>query len=160
MLYKDAANFKSNQKNLGTIKSSNLCVSGDTLIVTSRGIFEIGALAKQRVDVWNGTKWSNVEIVQTGVRDKLIRVVLSDGYDLICTLEHKFVLEDGSRVDAKSLVAGQRLVRTSLPLIEGSSVFDVENAELRGFYKTMDDCLDLTRASVKCRIDWINGFLT
>ena len=25
MLYKDAANFKSNQKNLGTIKSSNLC---------------------------------------------------------------------------------------------------------------------------------------
>jgi ribonucleoside-diphosphate reductase alpha chain len=25
MLYKDAANYKSNQKNLGTIKSSNLC---------------------------------------------------------------------------------------------------------------------------------------
>jgi len=25
MLYKDACNFKSNQKNLGTIKSSNLC---------------------------------------------------------------------------------------------------------------------------------------
>ena len=25
MLYKDAANKKSNQKNLGTIKSSNLC---------------------------------------------------------------------------------------------------------------------------------------
>jgi ribonucleotide reductase alpha subunit len=32
MLYKDAANIKSNQKNLGTIKSSNLCLSGDTLI--------------------------------------------------------------------------------------------------------------------------------
>ena len=25
MLYKDAANMKSNQKNLGTIRSSNLC---------------------------------------------------------------------------------------------------------------------------------------
>ena len=33
ILYKDAANRKSNQKNLGTIKSSNLCLSGDTLIV-------------------------------------------------------------------------------------------------------------------------------
>lgn len=32
ILYKDAANKKSNQKNLGTIKSSNLCLSGDTLI--------------------------------------------------------------------------------------------------------------------------------
>ena len=26
MLYKDACNSKSNQKNLGTIKSSNLCI--------------------------------------------------------------------------------------------------------------------------------------
>ena len=34
MLYKDAANKKSNHKNLGTIKSSNLCVSGDTNILT------------------------------------------------------------------------------------------------------------------------------
>ena len=32
MLYKDAANSKSNQKNLGTIKSSNLCLSGDSII--------------------------------------------------------------------------------------------------------------------------------
>jgi ribonucleoside-diphosphate reductase alpha chain len=32
ILFKDAANKKSNQKNLGTIKSSNLCLSGDTLV--------------------------------------------------------------------------------------------------------------------------------
>lgn len=28
MLYKDSANRKSNQQNLGTIKSSNLCTGG------------------------------------------------------------------------------------------------------------------------------------
>lgn len=41
MLYKDAANIKSNQKNLGTIKSSNLCLSGDTLIDVKIEEFEI-----------------------------------------------------------------------------------------------------------------------
>ena len=34
MLYKDAANYKSNQKNLGTIKSSNLCT--EVLLFTSK----------------------------------------------------------------------------------------------------------------------------
>ena len=34
LLYKDAANKKSNQKNLGTIKSSNLCVAPETYILT------------------------------------------------------------------------------------------------------------------------------
>lgn len=34
MLYKDAANYKSNQKNLGTIKSSNLCC--EVLLYTSK----------------------------------------------------------------------------------------------------------------------------
>lgn len=32
ILYKDAANRKSNQQNLGTIKSSNLCLTGDTIV--------------------------------------------------------------------------------------------------------------------------------
>ena len=32
IVYKDAVNKKSNQKNLGTIKQSNLCVHGDTKV--------------------------------------------------------------------------------------------------------------------------------
>lgn len=32
LLYKDACNEKSNQQNLGTIKTSNLCLTGDTLL--------------------------------------------------------------------------------------------------------------------------------
>jgi ribonucleoside-diphosphate reductase alpha chain len=34
MCFKDSANMKSNQKNMGVIHSSNLCVAGDTLITT------------------------------------------------------------------------------------------------------------------------------
>ena len=37
MLFKDHCNRKSNQKYLGTIASSNLCVAGDTLITTDKG---------------------------------------------------------------------------------------------------------------------------
>ena len=44
MLYKDAANSKSNQKNLGTIKSSNLCVAPETKIFTDKGYKTISKL--------------------------------------------------------------------------------------------------------------------
>lgn len=37
MLYKDHANAKSNQKHMGTIQSSNLCVGGNTYITTEEG---------------------------------------------------------------------------------------------------------------------------
>ena len=37
MCYKDQVNKKSNQKNIGVIKSSNLCVTGDTKILTEFG---------------------------------------------------------------------------------------------------------------------------
>jgi ribonucleoside-diphosphate reductase alpha chain len=36
LLYKDACNKKSNQKNIGTIKSSNLCVAPETKILTDK----------------------------------------------------------------------------------------------------------------------------
>lgn len=45
VLFKDHANRKSNQKNLGTIESSNLCVSGDTEILTEHGPQTIRSLA-------------------------------------------------------------------------------------------------------------------
>lgn len=40
MLYKDSANKKSNQKNLGTLKNSNLCVSGSTKVWVKVGSLE------------------------------------------------------------------------------------------------------------------------
>jgi len=63
MLYKDACNMKNNQKNLGTLQSSNLCVASDTLITTRRGMFEIGSLVGDKAEVWNGDEWSEVDIV-------------------------------------------------------------------------------------------------
>ena len=41
LCYKDSVNRKSNQKNIGIIKSSNLCVAPETLILTDKGHIQI-----------------------------------------------------------------------------------------------------------------------
>jgi ribonucleotide reductase alpha subunit len=123
MLYKDAANIKSNQKNLGTIKSSNLCVAADTMILTSTGYHPIASLVNQEVEVWNGKEFSLTKVVQTGADQPLITVRLSNGLSLKCTPYHKFLVPDGKdvyRVDAKDLTVGTRMVRFDVPDIAKS----------------------------------------
>ena len=136
LLYKDAANMKSNQQNLGTIKSSNLCVAPETLILTDKGNFHIADLVDQEVNVWNGDAWSPTVVRKTGTRQKLIKVTMdvkscdytdseyaaakSESYNsykrtLTCTPYHKFILPthdkiaDCERIDASQLKPGQAL---------------------------------------------------
>ena len=96
LLYKDAANNKSNQKNLGTIKSSNLCVAPETLILTSDGYLRIDTLVNEEIEVWNGQNFSKTTIYQTSVSSELIEVHTSDGCVLTCTKYHKFYIKDES----------------------------------------------------------------
>lgn len=73
-----------------TIYSSNLCVSGDTLILTDKGNVVISEVVDQRVNVWNGEEWSETVVRKTGENQKLIRVTLASGKYLDCTHFHKF----------------------------------------------------------------------
>lgn len=130
LCYKDAANAKSNQQNLGTIKSSNLCVAPETLLLTDAGEFAIASLAGQTVNVWNGDCWSETVVQQTGVDQELMTVRIENTDDagnishhaIDCTLYHKFILPDSSRVDAQDLVVGMELMSWSTPLIVRTSV--------------------------------------
>jgi ribonucleotide reductase alpha subunit len=118
LLYKDAANKKSNQSNLGTIKSSNLCVSGETRILTDAGEIDIKSLADagKPVRIWNGAEWSEVTPVQTG-KDQLIgMIVVKETCNgvvthrvLECTPYHKFICCGQDRIDAKDLKEHQIL---------------------------------------------------
>jgi ribonucleotide reductase alpha subunit len=75
LLYKDAANLKSNQQNLGVIKSSNLCVAPETLVLTRDGEFPIESLHHgEDVEVWNGDRWSRTQIEKTGHNQPVITV--------------------------------------------------------------------------------------
>jgi ribonucleotide reductase alpha subunit len=123
LLFKDAANTKSNQKNLGMIKSSNLCVAPETRILTDRGYQVISELEGQQVNVWNGKEFSEVTIYKTGVNQELVEVETSDGCRVTCTPYHKFFVEtyhpyDGQIVETKeaqTLQIGEMLLSWSPP---------------------------------------------
>ena len=125
LLYKDASNEKSNQKNLGTIKSSNLCVAPETRILTDEGNREIHTLCGQTVNVWNGHEWSSVEVKQTGIDQSLLTVYFrrpgksAPPIPLRCTPYHRFyVLSEGGdfrECIAKHLTVGMRLIPLTLP---------------------------------------------
>ena len=123
VMHGDACNMKSNQKNLGMIRSSNLCVSPDTVILTPEGYVEIGKLEDKQVLVWNGAQFSNVTVKHTGRVDKLLKITLNNGLFLKCTEEHKFLMANGPNLNpqkaprkaAKDLVVGDKLSNFLIP---------------------------------------------
>jgi ribonucleoside-diphosphate reductase alpha chain len=129
ILYKDACNKKSNQKNIGTIKSSNLCVAPETLILTKTGHIPIQDLVGQKVEVWNGEEFSQVEIVKTGEDQELIDIYTDDGSKLCCTPYHKFYIQENyseksiKMVEAKDLQPDDKLIKCEYPLIDGIDKF-------------------------------------
>ncbi len=138
LLYKDAANRKSNQQNLGTIKSSNLCVAPETLVLTREGEFPIVDLHGKEIEVWNGEKWSSTRVEQTGHNQPVIGVdivVCSMNGDtgaptpkiqhIECTPYHKFLVKNRvnddvsiktcPRKEAKDLQRGDCLLEWMSP---------------------------------------------
>ena len=144
LCYKDAANRKSNQQNLGTIKSSNLCVAPETMILTDEGQFQIRSLHGKRVRVWNGNEFSEVEIVQTGGNEELVDVELSDGHVISCTPYHKFLVsqsysdnssfKNATRIEARALKPDMKLRKFQLPTICGNTKYDIKYPYTHGFF--------------------------
>ena len=127
LCYKDAANKKSNQSNLGVIKSSNLCVAPETLILTDKGHIEISSLENQKVNVWNGEEYSEVEVKKTGENQRLIEVHADDGSILTCTPYHKFYIQTSFarskilQIEAQNLKPGNKIIKCEYPIIDGTS---------------------------------------
>jgi ribonucleoside-diphosphate reductase alpha chain len=117
--FKDAVNKKNNQKNLGTIKNSNLCVHGETKILTDEGYKIIQDLENTKINVWNGNEWSKVEVKKTGTNKNLIRINLSNGAYIDCTPEHKFYIYDEKsqilEISADKLQVDYPLIKFDLP---------------------------------------------
>lgn len=134
LLYKDAANQKSNQKNVGTIKSSNLCVAPETRIdtydihdwhgvpdsVSAHRSVPIRDLEGKHVHVWNGDSYSLVHIVKTGVQQKLLKITVAlvsqedysvdKGFSVLyCTEYHKFLTDDAGTLRYRKRVTACEL---------------------------------------------------
>jgi ribonucleoside-diphosphate reductase alpha chain len=135
LVYKDAANKKSNQQNVGTIKSSNLCVAPETLVLTDKGHIEIQKLEGKTVNVWNGEEFSEVTVFKTGENQELIDIETNDGCMLTCTKYHKFFIETKIEdnddedttetkpktkidvIEAQNLKIGDTLIQCKFPII-------------------------------------------
>jgi ribonucleoside-diphosphate reductase, alpha subunit len=85
------------------IHMSNLCVAGNTKVLTKEGEVTIGENVGKKFTVWNGYEWSeNVEFVQTGENVDLYHVTLEDGRYLDCTDYHKWLV--GTTEEDKKLI--------------------------------------------------------
>lgn len=130
------------QKKLGLKNhGSNLCVAPETMVLTREGYQPIADLEDETLDIWNGQEWSEVQVKKTGENQKLLKVVTNSGFELECTPYHKFYIAmrhptSGNRwvieKRAHELKAGDKLIKSDFPVIEGSQVF--ENAYENGLY--------------------------
>jgi ribonucleotide reductase alpha subunit len=110
IMYKDTCNERSNQKNLGTLRGSNLCVAPETLVLTKNGNIPIVQLENQNVDVWNGEEWSPVIVRKTSDASELVRIETDTGTYLECTGYHKMILKDETEIPASELKVGDTLI--------------------------------------------------
>lgn len=152
LCYKDASNKKSNQKNLGTIKSSNLCVAPETMILTSNGYFPIKDLENQKVEVWNGQKWSSTTIRKTGSNQKLLNIYFNNSHFIDCTPYHKFYIQtpEGIQVvEAKNLKPGMALIDCDYPIIDNLSVKP---------YQEYDDSIPIND-SIERKLRYLENFI-
>lgn len=172
--YKDAVNKKSNQKNLGVIKSSNLCVAPDTLILTDKGYFKIKDLEGETVNIWNGEIFSCTTIVKTGLNKKLINVIFSNGTNIKCTPYHKFHIKNNKRslddinktdiIEAKDLVKDMKIIDFSYPVINNNN--DLSDAYIRGLICGVDNDKLIKKSinvpinyNIKSKLSFIQGYL-
>lgn len=140
LFFKDTANKHSPNQNDGTILQANLCVTGDTPILTDRGYLPIQDLAGEKVTLWNGQKWSeDVPVFKTSDESELLRISFSNGIDLECTPYHHFWIQENykgkvKKIEAQELKQGMKLIKYDLPVIDFEDSIDFPCAYTSGFY--------------------------
>lgn len=163
LMFKDHVNRKCNQNHLGVIKSSNLCVSGDTLILTKNGYFSIKSLEGRNIYVWNGEEFSNVLVTKTGTDQSLMMVRTKDGCELKCTPYHKFHIIDENQkeciVETKDLKPGHVLKSSNFPIISGIDD-SMEDEYKKGYYVQDNPQFEIPiNGSIKNKLQWLSGII-
>lgn len=147
MFFPDKANRRRPQMYVDKgldVKASQLCVAPETLILTDTGYEIISDLVGEKVVVWNGSEWSEVEVVKTGENQELVTVTTDSGFDMDCTPYHKFYVMENNKRNGKviekrahELREGDKLIKLDTPVILGEKVLD--KAYQNGFF-TGDGC--------------------
>lgn len=120
------------------------CVSPDTVILTDKGYYNIKSLAEQKVNVWNGTEFSEVTVKKTSDSSRLYKVLLDNGMELDCTDEHKWLVRTGNqahperckieKIFTKNLRKGDIIGHFDYPVINCSDPDEFKNPYTHGFF--------------------------
>ncbi len=163
LMFKDQVNKKCNQNNLGTIKSSNLCVHGETLILTKEGYYPIKDLVNKNVHIWNGKEFSESPVRKTNSNQELLEIYTNDGCKLKCSLYHKFyIMSDSKKIiikEAQNLKPNDTLIPYKFPILEGDSKYDLLEPYLYGLNSEEYNYDIPINSSLNCKLQWLAGML-
>lgn len=109
--YPEAKAFYGFQYQMETVH----CVAFETEVLTDKGYITIGENVGEKVNVWNGSEFSETIIKETGIQ-KLYEVKLSDGSELVCTDGHKWFIGDTrGLIETKNLKSNDIISSFTLP---------------------------------------------
>jgi ribonucleotide reductase beta subunit family protein with ferritin-like domain len=119
------------------------CVTGETKILTDKGYFMIKDLENNKVNVWNGEEFSQVEIKYTGDQE-IYKISLSNGMELDCSPGHKWLIQQGNpfhperckcvEIETVDLKIGDILEKYETPFIEFNNNDEFLNPYMHGFF--------------------------
>jgi hypothetical protein len=99
----------------------NPCFAEGTLVLTHEGEMPIELLVGKTVEVWDGHSWVTINSFRvTGENVPIHKVEFNSidpelGNPVYATLQHTFILEDGSKIQLKDLKVGNKLKGAYIP---------------------------------------------
>ena len=147
MCFRDAANLKSNLKHTSEIRSSNLCVSGTTLMLTDTGYYSMADLEGETVSAWNGNEFSEVTVRKTSEKSQMKTFKFNNGLFLECTAQHDFYVQKENKtvkLKGEELRRGYMLEKYNMPQIVNergevtSDYNNINNAPFQGNRKQIE----------------------
>lgn len=141
------------------VETSNLCVAPETKILTKKGYVTIKDVAGTKQEIWNGEKWSTVDIFKTNDNTHLLKIETTGGV-VECTDYHKFYIIEQNKVIEKracELNVGDKLVKFELPIIEGYKILD--SAYDKGIFSKEKFFVPSVKYTIQSRLEWLAGLL-
>jgi len=117
LTFKDTANRTNPNSHKGVIRSSNLCVTGDTRLATQFGLVKAKDLEENykeiiasfdyrtdgSIEQFGVGKAKALKMFKTAKSADIYEVVTKDGYKIKSTLWHEYYISDGKNIEKKSL---------------------------------------------------------